>query len=64
MNFDSYSEAANAITKRLNNMVPDVGIVAGTGLKALGSIIEEPIIIKYSDIPNFPKIISWILYNQ
>jgi purine-nucleoside phosphorylase len=33
---------------------PDAGIVLGTGLGGLVSEIKDPLIIDYSDIPNFP----------
>ncbi len=34
--------------------IPTIGLVLGSGLGGLGEKIENPIIIKYKDIPNFP----------
>lgn len=33
---------------------PDVGLILGSGLGGLADKIENPVKIKYSDIPNFP----------
>ncbi len=35
-------------------IVPEVGIILGTGLGGLVNHIEKPEVINYSDIPNFP----------
>ncbi len=35
--------------------LPKVGLVLGSGLGNLAEKIEKPIVIKYTDIPNFPK---------
>ena len=34
---------------------PSVGIVMGTGLGAMADKIENPIVIPYKEIPNFPE---------
>lgn len=34
--------------------VPVIGLILGSGLGSLGEKIENPVIIKYEDIPNFP----------
>ena len=34
---------------------PEIGMVLGSGLGVLGDEIENPIIIKYDEIPGFPK---------
>ncbi|NLW40228.1 MAG: purine-nucleoside phosphorylase [Tissierellia bacterium] len=34
---------------------PEIGIILGSGLGDLGEKIEDPLIFKYEDIPNFPK---------
>jgi purine-nucleoside phosphorylase len=47
-------EAADYIRPFLNG-VPEWGIVLGSGLGDLISTIENPIVIPYSDIPNFPQ---------
>lgn len=33
---------------------PEIGIILGSGLGGLADLIEEPIIIPYEEIPNFP----------
>lgn len=35
---------------------PMIGIICGSGLAALGSSLEEPFIIDYEKIPNFPTV--------
>jgi xanthosine phosphorylase len=46
-------EAAAIIKKQIGNFVPKVGIILGSGLGAVSDQIEKPIIISYSDLPNF-----------
>lgn len=46
-------ETSNFIKEKIS-VKPDIGIILGSGLGPLGEEIEEAIIIKYSDIPNFP----------
>ncbi len=38
-----------------NYAKPQVGIICGSGLSGLGKMIEEPITIAYSHIPNLPR---------
>ncbi|HPN30103.1 MAG TPA: purine-nucleoside phosphorylase [bacterium] len=33
---------------------PEIGLILGSGLGGLGDEIENPAVLKYSDIPNFP----------
>lgn len=33
---------------------PEIGIILGSGLGGLAELIEDPIVIPYGDIPNFP----------
>ena len=47
-------EAANYIAERLD-AGNAVGIVLGSGLGELGNEIEDPIVVDYADIPNFPS---------
>ncbi|MEO8881224.1 MAG: purine-nucleoside phosphorylase [Gemmatimonadaceae bacterium] len=47
------SAAAQAVRDRFDR-VPDVAIILGTGLGALGRAIEMQTIIDYTDIPGFP----------
>lgn len=43
------------IQEKLHGFVPDTAVILGSGLGDLAHIIESPIIIPYSDIPNFPR---------
>lgn len=47
-------EAANFIASKLDAS-DAIGLVLGSGLGELGNEIEDPIIVDYADIPNFPK---------
>jgi len=47
-------KAADYINGKLD-FKPEIGMVLGSGLGVLGDEIENPIIIKYEDIPGFPK---------
>lgn len=48
------NESKDYILSKLNKL-PKVGLVLGSGLGTLAEKIENPIIIKYEDIPNFPR---------
>lgn len=53
----NYITEINESTSYLNNKIsntPDVGIILGSGLGGLADLIEDPIIIPYENIPNFP----------
>lgn len=58
MNTNEYIKAINTasdyIKSKLNNVIPKVAIVLGSGLGPLADAIEEPIIMPYETIPNFP----------
>ncbi len=47
-------EAADFITSKMGS-VPEIGMILGSGLGVLGDEVENPVIIKYSDIPSFPR---------
>lgn len=47
-------ESADFISSKMDYR-PEIGLILGSGLGSLADIIEEPIIIKYEDIPNFPQ---------
>ena len=34
---------------------PTVGVICGSGLSALGDLVEEKDVIPYEQIPQFPK---------
>ncbi|OPJ56967.1 purine-nucleoside phosphorylase [Alkalithermobacter paradoxus] len=46
-------QAAQFIESKLENK-PEIGLILGSGLGVLGDEIENPTIIKYEEIPNFP----------
>src|SRR5690554_1916985 len=48
-----YREAAEYIKQRIDT-TPQIGLILGSGLNAIANLVEEPIIIEYGDIPNFP----------
>lgn len=54
MLFEQIQETAAFIQSKVNNK-PVVGIILGSGLGNLADIIENPIAIPYSEIPNFPQ---------
>ncbi|NLW22455.1 MAG: purine-nucleoside phosphorylase [Tissierellia bacterium] len=37
-----------------SNLVPSIGLILGSGLGSLGDKIDDPFIIPYKEIPNFP----------
>ncbi len=47
-------QARDYINSRTNNLKIEVGIVLGSGLGNMAEQIDNPIIIDYKDIPNFP----------
>lgn len=50
---DRVSKAADFIKSKID-FVPEIGIILGTGLGSLAEHIENPTIIPYEDIPEFP----------
>ena len=51
--FDRIEETANYI-KTKTDIKPTIGLVLGSGLGVLADEIENPVKIKYDEIPNFP----------
>ena len=47
------NESADFIKRKITN-APEIGLILGSGLGILADEIENPIIIEYKDIPNFP----------
>lgn len=47
-------EAVDYIASR-TSYLPKIGLILGSGLGSLAEKIEDPIVIKYADIPSFPK---------
>ena len=50
----NYQIATNYIKEKLGDKKPSIAIVLGSGLGVLKDEIENKIIIKYEDIPEFP----------
>lgn len=51
--FDKIQESANFI-KSKSSTQPKIGLILGSGLGVLADEIQNPIKIKYNEIPNFP----------
>lgn len=54
MLFEQIQETAAFIQSKISNK-PTVGIILGSGLGNLADIIENPVAIPYTEIPNFPQ---------
>lgn len=52
-NMDTINAATDFVKKKVDAFQPRLGIVLGSGLGNLADTIEEPIKIKYQDIPGF-----------
>lgn len=50
--FEKLSESVSAI-QQINNIVPKVGIVLGSGLGVFVNEVEDQVVIPYSEIPHF-----------
>lgn len=50
---DKINQASEYIKSRIS-IEPEIGIILGTGLGSLAEHIENPTVIEYSDIPEFP----------
>ncbi len=53
--FDEVLEAADFLRGRLGHLRSHVGIVLGSGLGAVADTIHDATIVRYEDIPHFPK---------
>lgn len=49
-------EAAGFLQRRLGALRPQVGVVLGSGLGGLASVVEGPVIVPCAEIPGFPEI--------
>lgn len=54
MNLEQIKESVQYVKERIN-LVPEIGIILGSGLGDLADRVEERVNIKYEDIPNMPK---------
>ena len=51
---DSLKSAAAYVADFISDRKPEVGIILGSGLGSLASGIEDPLVLPYSQIPDFP----------
>ena len=47
------AEARHYLSEKIS-VLPELGIILGSGLGAFADLVEEPVIIPYSEIPHFP----------
>lgn len=47
--------AVNFLQDKLSGFQPEIGLILGSGLGALGDEVENPIVVPYEQIPNFPQ---------
>jgi len=52
--YEDYEKSAKYIKEKIGNLNPKIAIVLGSGLGVISDDIENKVVIKYSDIPNFP----------
>lgn len=53
MLFDKIQETADFIKSRIGQR-PVAGIILGSGLGSMAALVEDPMVIPYHEIPNFP----------
>jgi purine-nucleoside phosphorylase len=53
--YDQVHAAAAYLRTRLPGNAPRLGIVLGSGLGAVADAVADPVLIPYSEIPNFPQ---------
>ena len=51
--YEKIQESVKYIQSKIN-IKPQIGLILGSGLGVLGDEVENPTIIKYNEIPNFP----------
>ncbi len=52
--YDRVQAAAKVVRERAT-LVPQVGLILGSGLGAFAESLEQPTMIDYADIPGFPR---------
>lgn len=50
--FEQYQESARAIADRLGAFCPRILLILGSGLGALGDLVEQPIRVPYREVPH------------
>jgi len=48
-------EIADIIQTKIGSLKPDTGLILGSGLGGIANLIENPIMVPYNQIPNFPQ---------
>lgn len=51
--YEDYLESADALRQKIGSFTPQVLLILGSGLGALGDLVEEPIVVPYEEIPHF-----------
>ncbi len=51
--YDDYLESAAALRSRIGDFIPQVLLILGTGLGALGDQVDDPLVVPYAEIPHF-----------
>lgn len=54
MNLEQIKESVQYVKERID-VIPEIGIILGSGLGDLANNVEDRVNIKYEDIPNMPK---------
>jgi purine-nucleoside phosphorylase len=53
--YRQYQESADALRQRLGDFVPQVLLILGSGLGALGDEVEDPIVVPYGEVPHLKR---------
>ena len=53
--FAQYRQSADTLAQRLGAFRPEVLLILGSGLGALGDRVEEPILVPYGDVPHMKR---------
>lgn len=62
-NYETVSAIADYVRAHIS-IAPEVGIICGSGLGKLADSVNNPVIIKYSDIPNFPQVTGMLFAHS
>ena len=52
--FDRATEAAEFLRSRISS-TPKIALVLGSGLGGIAALVDDPVIVPYEEIPNFPR---------
>jgi purine-nucleoside phosphorylase len=53
--YDEVQEAVELVRAIFGAFTPRVGIVLGSGLGAVAAAVDDPMVVPYAEIPNFPR---------